>query len=216
MMVSKPLAIIVVFFILIGCKEDTLNKKNSNKDKPKTENFKAIAIHDCTTAEDTIFKDNDHIKYVALKNKSYGVEIKIGNRIDTLDFTFDCNSPNGSIPKLVFKDETLLLAQGNGFHYRNAILCNLDKATGTIQTSEFETGIVYPGEGNDFFVYTKNNLIFIFDRDTRELLCTALPKQFQGLQFIEAKIFKEDIDISFEGNKALVCNIADFKLKGNY
>lgn len=205
---------ITMAFILNGCKENVQNKKNDREDV-KVDTLKEIDIHDCTTVKDTIFKDHDYVKYISLKDKQYGIEIKINDVVDTLDYRFDCNVSNGSIPKLVFKDKILLLSHGAGFNYRYAVVCTLDRVSGKINTTEFETGIIDSSE-NDFLMFTESNLVYLFNRNNRELLRKSLPKEFHDLKIINSEILKGKIKLLFSENKSLEYAIKDFELKDQY
>jgi hypothetical protein len=206
---------VMVAFILIGCQNNAQNNKESHGEKHKSVVPKEIDIHDCTTITDTVFKDNDYIKYISLNNKQYGVEIKLSNVVDTLDFRFDCNVVNGIIPKLVFKDKMLLLSQGSGFNYRNAILCTLDKTSNKISIEEFETEIVDSSE-YDLLVFTQGDMIFLFNRNNRELLYKALPREYHNLKFSNSEILEGKVTLIFKENKSLEFAIKDFKLKEKY
>jgi hypothetical protein len=165
--------------------------------------------------KDTIFKDHDYIKYILLKDKQYGVEIKLNDVLDTLDFRFDCNVPNGIIPKLVFKNRMFLLSQGTGFNYRNAILCTSDKVSNKINIAQFETEIVDSSE-YDLLVFADSNTVFLFDRDSRELLYKTLPSEYRDLKFSNSEILKGKVTLLFKENKSLEFAIKDFKLKEKY
>ena len=92
-------------------------KENANK---KIAN---VDIFECTTARDTVFASGNHIRYVAI-DTMFGVEIKIGNSVDTLDFRFNCHITNGLIPNILYEEKNLLvLKQGFAFTFRNTIVC---------------------------------------------------------------------------------------------
>lgn len=199
-------------FIFIGCKEDIQKDNNNFKEVKQSEASKGIDIHTCTTVKDTVFKDNDYIKYISLKEKKYGIEIKLGNVIDTLNFSFDCSFPNGMIPKTLFKHKDyIVLSQGAGFNYRNSILCSLDNLDNEIGTSEYEIEIVEPSE-NDFCAFVKNNSIYLYNRNNKNLLSKSLPSNFSKFQTKKCQLNKDKINVYFENKDALTYNLKEFLL----
>ncbi|GAA4771073.1 MULTISPECIES: hypothetical protein [Flavobacterium] len=211
-MVSIKYTFIAIVFIFIGCKKNIQNDKDNPKEVKHSEVTKGIDIHDCTTVKDTIFKDNDYVKYISLKEKQYGIEIKLNNVIDTLNFSFDCSSPNGMIPKILFKHEDyIVLSQGTGFNYRSSILCNLDNKGNRIDINEYEIEIVEPSE-NDFCAFLKNNIIYLYNRNNKILLAKDLPSNFLKFQTKKCQLNKGKVNVYFENKETLTYNLKEFVL----
>lgn len=126
-------------------------------------------IHECTTVLDTTFKNGNLIAYVPLGHGVYGAVFTLGNLIDTLNEKFDCQTPNGLIPKVLIQDSNMIIfCQGVGMHFRNLIVCRKVNPS-TILKEEFETTISLNCR-NDFFVYCLEGNLYSYNRDTGELM----------------------------------------------
>lgn len=207
-MENIKIILLLTLTLLFSCKEVN-EKQKVNIKKNNTVKITENDIHLCTTVKDTIFKNGDFIKYIPLKNGFYGVELKYEGILDSLNFKFDCNTPNGMIPKFLFKNKSIALSQGSSINYRNLILCSFNKSLKQIEINEFETEVIEPSE-NDFFLYTKDNFVYLFNRKNENTLCKKLPNNSVKFKIKKFKIFKNKITIIFEQGDELNYNLKDF------
>lgn len=203
--------IVVTSLICFGCKvpSSEIIATKSTDSLAKSETLVLEDIHKCTTAEDTVFSNGDHIKYVLTDSKSYGVQLKLDSIIDTLSFRFNCNVSNGMIPSVLFKSSNLVLIQGSASSYRYVTVCVPDKKSMKIKATKFETEIVQIPEGLDLVFFQKTDTIYLCDRTNLKLFTKKLPAKVLGLQAAKCQFFSDEMIVVFEQD-SLIYKYKDF------
>lgn len=207
-------SIILICLFLFNCQKNDQLQQNKNK-IIKNEILSKEAFFKCTTAKDTIFENGDYIKFIPINtNKNYSIEIRMHRIIDTLDYSFDCNSYNGMIPKLLFKTDYAVLSQGSGFNYRYLIICNLNNELRKIDVSKFETEIV-ENSGKEILFFKKDYNIFLFSKKNRELFFRKLPSKFFNFKIKKFELYRDRVIIIFEQGDSLTYKLNEFHPYGS-
>lgn len=204
-------SILILCILLFNCKRnDQLQQSKDEKSAIKKEHLSKEAFFKCTTAKDTVFKNGDYIRFIPI-SKSYGIEVKMNGIVDTLDnYSFDCSSNNGMIPKLLFKtDYYIALGQGSSINYRYVIVCDLNNGLGKIDVSKFETEMI-ENLGNEIFFLKKGHNVFLFNKKNRELFFAKLPSEFFNLKVQKFELYKNKVTIVFEQGDSLTYKLNEF------
>jgi hypothetical protein len=191
----------------------TLRVKTNGIDKPKEETWHRPGSkppykpQDCTTAEDTIFKNGDYIKYINI-DTMFGVEVKINNIIDTLTMRFNCNITNRLIPNIYrHRNKGMLLRQGVGQHYCNII--SLFVQEDSIVAEEYEASLVN-SEARRFYVYKmpgNSSDLYLDDFWHNRIKIKHLPPKYQNMEIEITHVFADSIIINFKNEKELKLKI---------
>ncbi|KFF02752.1 hypothetical protein [Flavobacterium hydatis] len=212
-MIYKYYCILLICLLLFNCQNSNQLQEDKNEALIiKNNDLSKDAFLKCTTAKDTVFKNGDYVRFIPINtNKSYGIEIKLNGIIDTLDYySFDCNSHNGMIPKLLFKEDYIALSQGSSSNYRYLIICNLDKKIGEIDVNKFEIEIV-ENSGEEILFFKKDYDIFLFSEKGRKLFFRKLPSEFINLKVKRFELYRDKVIIIFEQESSLVYKINEFQ-----
>lgn len=203
-MLKRYLLLAVILFVSCDKKPEkrnsviqptSLSKKNRSK----------INIHECTTAKDTVFTDGDWIKYIQLKENTYGIEVRFKGITDTLDdYVFNCNEINALIPKIFRKDKDLILTQGQGFTYRNTIVCR--KESDKLLFSQFESDRTHQ-DSYDYLVFETNGKFCFYNREDDKEFYKNIPPEFNGIKVTSSEIYNNKIIVHFENKKTLTINL---------
>lgn len=203
-MPRKCLLLAVILFISCDKKQEKGNSviqpiSISEKNSPK------IDIHECTTAKDTLFTDGDWIKYIQLEKNTYGIEVRFKGITDTLDgYVFNCNAVNSLIPKILRKDKDLILTQGQGFTYRNTIVCR--KESYKLLFSQFESDRTHQ-DSYDYLVFETNGKFCFYNRKDNKEFYKNIPAEFNGIKVTSSEIYNNKIVVHFENKKTLTVNL---------
>ncbi|QSB26487.1 hypothetical protein [Flavobacterium sp. CLA17] len=203
------LLLVCILFFFNCQKKDQLKKDESKFPAGLNKNLSKEAFFECSTAKDTVFKNGDYIRFVPLK-KSYGIEIKIRGIIDTLsNYSFDCNSYNGMIPKLLFKTDYIVLTQGSSTNYRYLITCSLNNEKDKIDVNKFENEIVEISESEILF-FQKDSNVFFFNRKNGKLFFKKLPNEIFNHKFKKFELYRDKVRIVFEQGYSLTYKLNEF------
>ncbi len=169
----------VYFYFLIGfiyCKSPKKENNSPTLIAEKKE-IKDSKIFQCITERDTVFGNGNYIKYIAL-DSMFGVEIKINGLIDTLDFLFDCETPNSLIPSILKQeDNMLILKQGIAFTYRNTVVCK--KKGNKLECKSFEISKVVVDAPQVLIYKTEDNCVLeIFNIISKKEKYITLPLKY--------------------------------------
>lgn len=209
-------SILILCVLLFNCQKNGQleQRKDIISNIKEKEHLSKENFFKCTTAKDTIFKNGDYIRFIPV-NKSYGIEIKMNRTVDTLDnYSFDCDSYNGMIPKVLFKTDYIALGQGSSTNYRYLIICNLNNELGKIDVNKFETEIVENPEKEILF-FKKNHNAFMLNKKKGKLFFTKLPSKFFNLKVQKFELYKNKVIIIFTQGDSLTYKLNEFDKLSN-
>jgi hypothetical protein len=199
--------LLFIIVILCSCKDNSASKKNADK----VFNLTKEDFLKCTNAMGSVFKNTDYVKFIQISNESYGIEIKMNEVIDTLDFHLTCKIYKGMIPKVLSKinSDYICLGQGSS-SYRYLTLCSLNQKSKKIDVSKFETAIS-TNSNKDGFVFKINDTIFFYDLDERHLFFLKVSYLLEKYKIKNSRFYDSKVDIVFEKNVLLTYYIKDFQ-----
>ncbi|MBO9583462.1 MAG: hypothetical protein J7574_04815 [Flavobacterium sp.] len=205
-------SLLLICALLFNCqKNDRLQQNESKTSINDNKSLSKEAFFKCTTAKDTVFKNGDYVKFIPINNKSYGIEIKLNDITDILDnYSFDCNSYNGMIPKLLFKTDYIVLSQGSSTDYRYLIICNANNKLGKIDVTKFETEIV-ENSGKEFLFFKKGHKFFFFNMESKKIFSKELPDRFFNAKVEKFELYKNKVIVVFTRGDSLAYKLNEFK-----
>lgn len=204
---------IITFF---NCKNDTQLQKDTDK-KSNFKNKILLKEQDffkCSKAKDTVFKNEDYIKYIPIDSEFYSIKIKMKETIDTLDYSLNCNTHKGMIPKVLLNLERNYICLGQGSSsYRYLTLCSLNDELKKIDVSKYETSRDVTSN-YDGFVFLLKDSIFFYELNEKILYSKKISNNLLDLKIKESKLYKNEIVITSNLGKSFIFNIKEFnKLK---
>ncbi|MEE1898763.1 hypothetical protein V1389_10475 [Flavobacterium rakeshii] len=185
------------------------NKKNDELNLQVNKVLNVNDFFNCTKAKNTVFSNGNYVKFIAINNESYGIEVNINKTIDTLGFYLGCNTLTGMIPKPLFNSSDFIcLTQGNGFSYRVLILCKLNNLKG-IDVVKFETERDVSAN-TDGFIFKNNNNLYFFDLVKNKLYLKELPVNYSKLNIEKVTLHTNEVITLFDNGEKLVFKLKEF------
>ncbi|MFL9836775.1 hypothetical protein ABS768_04645 [Flavobacterium sp. ST-75] len=132
----------------------------------------------------------------------------MGADVDTLNFYMNCQTPNGMIPKFLYRQGYIMLCRGSGFSYRSLIAYSMVE-DGKIKENTFETERDVSAS-TDGYVFKDDNNIFFYDIMKDKLLFKKLPEEFSDLMVSKSQLYEDSITIFFREGKEETYQLKQF------
>jgi hypothetical protein len=188
---------------ILSCNSENVNFKAFTEEQ-KGYTFQ---IDSCITARDSIFNHGDYIKYIKI-DSSIGVEVKLGDEIDTMDFVFPCNTANVLVPKLFSYDSgAILIYQGAGQHFR--FLTYYYVNGGKLTNRSYETNIVNSNSPS-VMIYKRHEYadrIYAYYFYSKKTSYKILPKKYENEEIKEIEVWVKHMLIKFKSGEQLKMKI---------
>ncbi len=150
---------------------------------------------------DTLLKNKSSVRYVK-SDSSFDVEVQINGKRNLLGFGFDCTAPNGLVPKIYLSNESILcLKRGYGQHYREFIICHLNKDS--IEIKEYETALDFNYLTNEvaFQKYDSAEMIYVENVASAKKKAFVLPHNLKYKKILLANLKKQKLFLQFENHQ---------------
>ena len=193
--------IISICFVMLLCNIACNDKKGTPSNQPESITVvkrkpKEVAQKNCLLLSDTILNADNWVKYVSI-GKSYLVVLKVNKVVDTLDFAFDCNTPQVLIPQFLWKKRnSIFLAIGSGFHFRELVVCT--QIGDSIAVQRFRSDNDYDAQYDFAYKFDNEryvNLYSMLHKVKRKIL---LPVLYQNKHPVVYRISKKRLRLEFE------------------
>ncbi|QEE49838.1 hypothetical protein FUA48_09645 [Flavobacterium alkalisoli] len=199
---------LLALLMLLSCKDSLLQYPNVKVQAQEKINLSKEQFLSCTDARDTVFKNGDYAKFISIDSDKYGVAIKMGADVDTLNLYMNCQTPNGMIPKFLYRQGCIMLCRGSGFSYRSLIACSMDEDR-KIKENNFETERDVSAN-IDGYVFKDDNNIFFYDIMKDKLLFKKLPEDFSDLMVSKSQLYEDSITVFFREGKEETYQLKQF------
>ena len=155
----------------------------------------------CFTEKDTIFNENNYLKYVLI-DTFFHAKIRIGGKDTILGYCYDCSS--GLIPdNIEFKNNSICFKIGYGFHYRKYVY--LENINNKIIIKNFETALA---------IDMKRNILAYLDETDNKIIIENLKNGKKQIfeshyspSFTQyAEIIQNKLKLKFSDGEELIIN----------
>ena len=181
------LVVLILSIVLGSCHRETAETQQVESEK-KSKVIENDPPNDQNCVTDTIFDNGDFVKYV-WSESGYDVLVSIDNADKLIEIKLDCRYEN-IIPKLFDrKSGTLCLSRGQGFHYREMIICSRDDDG--IQVKMYGSAISTEPNAMDAFVFIEDQKVVLLNRENWSRFYYELPVESRNLD-VEIAEVKED------------------------
>lgn len=162
------------------------------------ETIKAKLDPDCLGRSDTIFPNNDYLKYVALGDSAYDLSVRIGNIEAMLGFSFTCNVPRGLVPKILeHRHSQIVLIRGAGQHFREVLVCS--QTDGSIVINRFEAEVAMGAKYDAAYFDSNDSAIIVIDLLNKKSI--KLPMPYSNVRSVNRFEISKDSIVIVDNNE---------------